>query len=142
MSYRFTDVFFVDASDKFTLANDLKTIAIGVSDKPTVEDAFHLLRTTKEEWLLFLDNADDLLLDLRPYIMWSHGNILITTHNCEVHIHALGCNIWVNKLELGEAVELLLRGSAVHRSLDTYEIASEIVQVCAHGISPSLLIHG
>ncbi|KAH8823412.1 hypothetical protein DL96DRAFT_273047 [Flagelloscypha sp. PMI_526] len=65
---RFTDVFFVDASDKFILENDLKTIAIGVSDQPTAEDALYLLRTTREE-RLFLDNADDPSLDLRPYIL-------------------------------------------------------------------------
>ncbi|KAH8834421.1 hypothetical protein DL96DRAFT_1551201 [Flagelloscypha sp. PMI_526] len=111
---RFTDVFFVDASNKFTLENDLKLIAIEVSDKPTVEDALHLLRTTKEEWLLFLDNADDPSLDLRPYIMWPHGNVLITTRNRE--------------LELDDAVELQLRGVAAEKTVETYQLASEIVQ--------------
>ncbi|KAH8806708.1 hypothetical protein DL96DRAFT_1686144 [Flagelloscypha sp. PMI_526] len=125
---RFTDVFFVDASDKFTLENDLKTIAIDISDEPTVEDALHLLRTTKEEWLLFLDNADDPSLDLRPYISWPRGNILITTRNHEARIHAPDCNIWVDKLELDDAIELLLRGLAVGKTMETYEMASEIVQ--------------
>ncbi|KAH8806707.1 hypothetical protein DL96DRAFT_1764564 [Flagelloscypha sp. PMI_526] len=125
---RFAEVVFIDASDKFTLENDLKTIAIGVSDEPTVEDALHLLRTTKEEWLLFLDNADDPSLDLGPYIMWPHGNVLITTRNHEVRVHAPDCNIWVDKLDLDDAVELLLRGVAAERTPETYEIATEIVQ--------------
>ncbi|KAH8813859.1 hypothetical protein DL96DRAFT_1561247 [Flagelloscypha sp. PMI_526] len=90
---RFTDVFFVDASNKVTLENDLKTIAIGASDKPTVDDAYHVLRTAEQEWLLFLDNADDPSLNLRPYIMWSHGNVLITTRNREAREHAPDCNI-------------------------------------------------
>ncbi|KAH8806692.1 hypothetical protein DL96DRAFT_1822279 [Flagelloscypha sp. PMI_526] len=125
---RFSDTFFVDASDKFTLENDLKAIAVGVSDKPTVEDALHLLRTTKEEWLLLLDNADDPTLDLRPYISWSHGNVLITTRNREVRLHAPDCSIWVDQLELDDAVELLLRGLDVGKSLETYKTASEIVE--------------
>ncbi|KAH8806698.1 hypothetical protein DL96DRAFT_1822283 [Flagelloscypha sp. PMI_526] len=124
----FSDTFFVDASDKFTLENDLKAIAVGVSDKPTVEDALHLLRTTKEEWLLLLDNADDPTLDLRPYISWSHGNVLITTRNREVRLHAPDCSIWVDQLELDDAVELLLRGLDVGKSLETYKTASEIVE--------------
>ncbi|KAH8834414.1 hypothetical protein DL96DRAFT_1757058 [Flagelloscypha sp. PMI_526] len=83
---------------------------------------------TKEEWLLFLDNADDPLLDLKPYIMWPHGNVLITTRNREVHVHAPDCNIRVDKLELDDAVELLLRGATVEKSSETKEIAYEIVQ--------------
>ncbi|KAH8834399.1 hypothetical protein DL96DRAFT_1810679 [Flagelloscypha sp. PMI_526] len=125
---RFSDIFFVDASDKFTLENDLKTIAIEVSDKPSVEDALHLLRTTKEEWLLFLDNADDPSLDLRPYMMWPHGNVLVTTRNREVRMHAPDCDIWVDKSELDDAVELLLRSLTVDRTSENYKVASEIVQ--------------
>ncbi|KAH8806695.1 hypothetical protein DL96DRAFT_1764505, partial [Flagelloscypha sp. PMI_526] len=93
------------------------------------EDALHLLRTTKEEWLLLLDNADDPTLDLRPYISWSHGNVLITTRNREVRLHAPDCSIWVDQLELDDAVELLLlRGLDVGKSLETYKTASEIVE--------------
>ncbi|KAH8834410.1 hypothetical protein DL96DRAFT_1810687 [Flagelloscypha sp. PMI_526] len=125
---RFSDVFFVNASDKFTLENDLKSMVIGLSDKPTIDDALRFLRTTKEEWLLFLDNADDPSLDLRPYILWPHGNILITTRNREVRIHAPDCDIWVDKLSSDDAVELLLRGVAVDRTPGVYKIASEIVQ--------------
>ncbi|KAH8834428.1 hypothetical protein DL96DRAFT_1810700 [Flagelloscypha sp. PMI_526] len=125
---RFSDVFFADASDKFTLENDLKTIALAVSDKPTIDDALYLLRKTKEEWLLFLDNADDPSLDLRPYILWPHGNVLITTRNREVRVHAQECNIWVDKLELDDAVELLLRGLYVEKTVETYKTAYEIVQ--------------
>ncbi|KAH8806701.1 hypothetical protein DL96DRAFT_611436 [Flagelloscypha sp. PMI_526] len=125
---RFSDVFFIDASDKFTLENDLKTIAIEVSDDPTVEDALQLLRVTKGDWLLFFDNADEPSLDLRPYIAWPHGNVLITTRNREVRMHAPDCHIWVDQLELDDAVELLLRGLAVGKTMETYEMAFEIVQ--------------
>ncbi|KAH8813828.1 hypothetical protein DL96DRAFT_1561220 [Flagelloscypha sp. PMI_526] len=124
----FTEVFFIDASERFTLENDLKTIVIGLSDKPTVDDALHFLRTSKEEWLLFLDNADDTSLNLRPYITWPHGNVLITTRNPEVQAHAPECSIRVDKLDLDDAKELLLRGIVVGESLEAQKVASEIVQ--------------
>ncbi|KAH8836062.1 hypothetical protein DL96DRAFT_106606 [Flagelloscypha sp. PMI_526] len=125
---RFSDVFFIDASNRFTLENDLKAIAIGVSNQPTFDDASHILRTSKGDWLLFIDNADDPTLDLRPYIKWPHGNILITTRNREVRVHAPDCSIWVDKLDLEDAKELLLRGVAVSESQETSEAATKIVQ--------------
>ncbi|KAH8834120.1 hypothetical protein DL96DRAFT_481741 [Flagelloscypha sp. PMI_526] len=125
---RFTEVFFIDSSDKFTLENDLKPIASGVSDNPTVDDALNFLRRKNTSWLLFLNNADDPSLDLGPYIAWPHGNVLITTCNSDIRMHAPDCNIWVDKLELDDAKELLLRGVAVTKSSETDAIASEIVQ--------------
>ncbi|KAH8832462.1 hypothetical protein DL96DRAFT_1704525 [Flagelloscypha sp. PMI_526] len=125
---RFSDVFFIDASSKYTLETDLKAIAVGAADKPTAEDGLRILRTTKEEWLLFLDNADDTTLDLRPYIIWSHGNVLITTRNREVRLHAPECSIWVDKLEVEEAKELLLSGVAISESSEAASIAYKIVQ--------------
>ncbi|KAH8792394.1 hypothetical protein DL96DRAFT_1515757 [Flagelloscypha sp. PMI_526] len=125
---RFSDVFVVDASDRFNLENDLKSIATGVSNQPTLDDAFLILRTSKTNWLLFIDNADDPTLDLRPYIKWPHGNILITTRNREVRVHAPNCSIWVNELDLEDAKELLLRGVIVSESQETVKVATEIVQ--------------
>ncbi|KAH8829912.1 hypothetical protein DL96DRAFT_1782923 [Flagelloscypha sp. PMI_526] len=124
---RFTEVFFIDASDRFTLENDLKAIATEISDKPTVDDALHFLRTSKEEWLIFFDNADDTSLNLRPYVTWSHGNVLITTRNPEVRVHAPECSIWVDKLEMDDAKKLLLRGVAVGENSETEMVALEIV---------------
>ncbi|KAH8834483.1 hypothetical protein DL96DRAFT_1810742 [Flagelloscypha sp. PMI_526] len=125
---RFTDVYFIDASSKFTLENDLIAIASGSSDEPSLDDALHMLRTRREEWLLFFDNADDPSLNLGPYISWSHGNVIITTRNREVCIHAPKCSIWVDRLELNDATELLLRGVAAREVPDGPEIAVEIVQ--------------
>ncbi|KAH8836100.1 hypothetical protein DL96DRAFT_1703034 [Flagelloscypha sp. PMI_526] len=125
---RFSDVFFVDASDKFTLENDLKSIAAGVSNQPTLDDAFLILRTSTTNWLLFIDNADDPMLDLRPYIKWPQGNILITTRNREVRLHASKCGIRVDKLDLGDAKELLLGSVVVNGNPETDRIATDIVQ--------------
>ncbi|KAH8826714.1 hypothetical protein DL96DRAFT_1528423 [Flagelloscypha sp. PMI_526] len=124
---RFSEIFFVDASDKLTLETNLKAIAGPSSDKPSVDDALRLLRTTRDDWLLFLDNADDIKLDLRPYISWAHGNVIITTRNREARAHAPKCSIWVDRLELEDAIQLLLGGVDVPQGLDTHDIAVKIV---------------
>ncbi|KAH8836133.1 hypothetical protein DL96DRAFT_1520856 [Flagelloscypha sp. PMI_526] len=125
---RFSEVFFVDASDRFTLENDFKLIATGVSNRPTLDKAFHLLRVSKGDWLLFFDNADDTTLDLRPYIKWWHGNVLITTRNREMRVHAPNCSILVDKLDPEDAKKLLLRGVTASKSHETNKAATEIVQ--------------
>ncbi|KAH8813776.1 hypothetical protein DL96DRAFT_504106 [Flagelloscypha sp. PMI_526] len=124
---RFSEIFFVDASDKLTLENSLKAIAGASLDTPSVDDALRLLRTRHDNWLLFLDNADEPILDLRPYVSWSHGNVLITTRNREVRSHAPKCSIWVDRLESEDAKELLLRGVNVDESFKTHELALKIV---------------
>ncbi|KAH8822497.1 hypothetical protein DL96DRAFT_1684206 [Flagelloscypha sp. PMI_526] len=124
----FSEVFFVDASDQLTLENNLKAIANGSSDKPSVDDAMRLLRTRRENWLLFLDNADDTALDLHPYVSWPHGNVLITTRNRDVRSHAPKCNIWVDRLGVEDAMELLLRGVDVQESSEIQNLALKIVQ--------------
>ncbi|KAH8824307.1 hypothetical protein DL96DRAFT_1818071 [Flagelloscypha sp. PMI_526] len=125
---RFTDVFFVDASDKMTLENDLKSIAAGNSPKPSADDALRLLGDRDDEWLLFLDNADDTTLDLHPYVRWSHGNVLVTTRNREVCAHAPKCGLQVGRLELKEAEDLLLVGVKLVQSDETMSLVHEIVQ--------------
>ncbi|KAH8822506.1 hypothetical protein DL96DRAFT_1819972 [Flagelloscypha sp. PMI_526] len=122
----FSEIFFVDASDKLTLENGLKAIVSGSSDKPSVDDAMRLLRTRGENWLLFLDNADDPTLNLRPYVSWLHGNVLITTRNRDVRFHAPKCAIWVDRLEVEDATELLLRGVDILRSSEIRELALKI----------------
>ncbi|KAH8799506.1 hypothetical protein DL96DRAFT_1780444 [Flagelloscypha sp. PMI_526] len=123
----FSEIFFVDASDKFTLENTLKAIANGILDKPSIDDAMRLLRTRRESWLLFLNNADDPTLNLRPYISWPHGNVLITTRNRDVRSHAPKCSIWVDRLEIEDAIELLLRRVDVQGSSEIQELALKIV---------------
>ncbi|KAH8813732.1 hypothetical protein DL96DRAFT_1716039 [Flagelloscypha sp. PMI_526] len=126
--HQFSEIFFVDASDKLTLETHLKVIARGSSDKPSVDDALRLLWTRRENWLLFFDNADDTSLDLRPYVSWPHGNVLITTRNREVRSHAPKCSIWVDRLGVEDATELLLRGVDIQRSSEVQELALKIVQ--------------
>ncbi|KAH8834502.1 hypothetical protein DL96DRAFT_1810756 [Flagelloscypha sp. PMI_526] len=123
---RFSDIYFIDASSKLTLESDLAAIAVGVSDQPSVDDAFRILRSRHDEWLLLLDNADDPSFNLRPYISWPYGNVLITTRNRELRIHAPKCSIRVDRLELKDAKELLLRGLPVGDGSEQSDIAVAI----------------
>ncbi|KAH8833306.1 hypothetical protein DL96DRAFT_720121 [Flagelloscypha sp. PMI_526] len=125
---RFTEVFFVNASSQFTLENDFKAIAEMKSLGTSMNDAMYFLSNNNDEWLLFLDNADDPQLDLHPFVAWEHGNVLITSRNSELRIHAPKCSVEVDNLEEDEAMILLLRGVGLHERHDTHRIAKEIVQ--------------
>ncbi|KAH8797786.1 hypothetical protein DL96DRAFT_897628 [Flagelloscypha sp. PMI_526] len=125
---RFSNIYFIDASSKLTLENDLAAIAVGSSDQPSIHDALRILGSRQEEWLLFFDNADDPSLNFRPYISWSHGNVIITTRNRELRVHAPKCSIWVDRLDLEDAKELLLRGLPIAEGPEGQEIAVKIVQ--------------
>ncbi|KAH8825458.1 hypothetical protein DL96DRAFT_1816978 [Flagelloscypha sp. PMI_526] len=127
-SGRFTEVFFVNASSKLTLENDFKAIAATKSLGTTVDDFIRFLRNNNEEWLLFLDNADDPKLNLHPFVAWPHGNVLITSRNSEVRTHAPRCSLHVDNLEENEAISLLLLGVEVDEGEATKKIAKEIVQ--------------
>ncbi|KAH8817674.1 hypothetical protein DL96DRAFT_1471569 [Flagelloscypha sp. PMI_526] len=86
-----------------------------------------LLRNRRDNWLLLLDNADDTSLDLRPYVSWPHGNVLITTRNHEVCVHAPECSIWVDRLDSEDEKKLLLRGVDVREISEANEKAAKIV---------------
>ncbi|KAH8824212.1 acyl transferase/acyl hydrolase/lysophospholipase [Flagelloscypha sp. PMI_526] len=126
---RFSDVYFIDASSKFTLESDLVSIASEDSNQPSFPAAMQILRGRKKEWLLFLDNADDPSLNLRPYISWPHGNVLITTRNPEIQTHAPKCSISVDRLSPEDATKLLLRSIPTSPGSDEQKVASEIVQI-------------
>ena len=76
--------------------------------KMTWKDAVIYLDGKERGWLLFLDNADSLDLDLRPYLPRStRGTILITTRNRECVKYAPDGAVHVGGLEESEAVNLL-----------------------------------
>ncbi|KAH8834493.1 hypothetical protein DL96DRAFT_495528 [Flagelloscypha sp. PMI_526] len=125
---RLSNVYFVDASSKLTLENDLAAIAVGSSDQPSVDDVLRIFRSRQDDWMLFFDNADDPSFDLRPYLAWSNGNILITTRNRELRVHAPKCSIWVDRLDLEDAKELLLKGLSVEDDFQQQHIVATIVE--------------
>ncbi|KAH8804037.1 hypothetical protein DL96DRAFT_1823082 [Flagelloscypha sp. PMI_526] len=125
---RFSEVFFVNASSQLTLENDFKAIAETKSLGTSMNDAMYFLSNNNDEWLLFLDNADDPQLDLHPFVAWEHGNVLITSRNSEIRIHAPRCSVEVDNLVEDEAIILLLLGVELDDGHDTRRIAKQIVQ--------------
>ncbi|KAH8814677.1 hypothetical protein DL96DRAFT_420437 [Flagelloscypha sp. PMI_526] len=126
---RFTDVFFLDASDQVSLETGFKSIAQAKGVGESFEDGLRYLRMRSDEWLLFIDNADDPKLNLGQYLYPRHGNVLITTRNPHAGDLAPDCHCQIVRLDQADAKDLLLRGVSVPESVDRNAHATEIVEV-------------
>ncbi|KAH8814675.1 hypothetical protein DL96DRAFT_420319 [Flagelloscypha sp. PMI_526] len=126
---RFTEVFFLDASDQVSLETGFQNIAQAKGVGESFEDGLRYLRMRSDEWLLFLDNADNPKLDLGQYLDRQRGNVLITTRNPHIGDLAPDCHCEIDRLDHADAKELLLRGVKVPESNDRNAHAAEIVEV-------------
>ncbi|KAJ7260254.1 hypothetical protein C8J57DRAFT_1471845 [Mycena rebaudengoi] len=129
-SDRFTDVFFIDASTEDTIQAELKNIALTCSLGSDHEDASLWLASCTTEWLLIFDNADDPKLNLFNFLPQSnHGNILITSRNPQLRVHAPGAHHRISDLDEKAAVELLLAAAAEPATSENEVLATRIVKV-------------
>jgi hypothetical protein len=128
--HRFTDVFFLDASTVDTINSGLKNIALTQSLGSEVDDASHWLASSQDEWLLIFDNADDPSINLFHYFpQSSSGNILITSRNPQLYVHAPDSHHHITDMDEEDAVRLLL-ASAIQPSIsETENLARDIVKV-------------
>jgi hypothetical protein len=130
--HRFTDVFFLDASTINTIKSGLKNIALTRSIGSEHEDASCWLSSREDEWLVIFDNADDPTINLFNYFpQSSRGNILITSRNPRLHVHAPDAHHQISDMEDQDAVELLLASAAEPYTTETEILATEIVKVFA-----------
>ncbi|KAJ7278492.1 hypothetical protein C8J57DRAFT_1577132 [Mycena rebaudengoi] len=126
---RFTDVFFLDASTINTIKSGLKNIALTRSIGSEHEDASCWLSSREDEWLVIFDNADDPTINLFNYFPQSScGNILITSRNPRLHVHAPDAHHQISDMEDQDAVELLLASAAEPYTTETEILATEIVK--------------
>ncbi|KAJ7289415.1 P-loop containing nucleoside triphosphate hydrolase protein, partial [Mycena rebaudengoi] len=126
---RFTDVFFLDASGIDTIKNGLKNIALTRSIGSEDEDASCWLASSQDEWLLIFDNADDPSINLFNYFpQSSSGNILITSRNPELSVHAPNSHHHISDMEEEDAVQLLLASALQPLSTETESLATDIVK--------------
>ncbi|KAJ7892639.1 hypothetical protein B0H13DRAFT_1575446, partial [Mycena leptocephala] len=92
------------------------------------QDALKWLVNNHEKWLLLFDNADDPKINLNTFLpKCNHGNIIITSRNPELRVHA-GLHSPVSDMEEADAVPLLLKSAALEISLKNEKLAAEIVK--------------
>jgi hypothetical protein len=128
--YRFTDVFFLDASTADTIQVGFKNIALTRSIGNDHEDASLWLASCSTEWLLIFDNADDPKLNLFNFFPQStRGNILITSRNPQLRVHAPDAHHKISDLEEEAAVQLLLASAAEPATSENEMLAAGIVKV-------------
>ncbi|KAK7023014.1 hypothetical protein R3P38DRAFT_2709411 [Favolaschia claudopus] len=130
---RFSQVFFIDATNEQTAQADLKLLAPETSEETALE-GLYWLANQKEEWLLLFDNADDTQLDIGKFFpSCALGNIVITSRNPEICRHAEQCPdgvfCQVSDLELEDAKNLLLKVVGTKaRAPNKEELARDIVK--------------
>jgi hypothetical protein len=125
----FTDKFFLDASTMNTIDTGLKNIATVKNAGNSSKQALQWLASAQEEWLVVFDNADDPKLNMNSFLpRCSHGNIIITSRNPELHGYG-GSHSLVSDMEENDAVGLLLKSSQQEISPTNKGIGAEIVRV-------------
>src|SRR5437879_1880176 len=82
MIFRFSDIFYIDATNQQTLETDLIAIT-PINIEQSITACQHWLASQHgQNWLLFFDNADDVQLNLATFFPnCRFGNILVTTCN-------------------------------------------------------------
>ncbi|KAJ7876243.1 hypothetical protein B0H13DRAFT_2201073 [Mycena leptocephala] len=126
---QFTDIFLVDASTVETIASGFKNIAAEKAVGHSSQDALQWLNSKQDDWLLFLDNADDPTINLHNYLpQCRHGNILITSRNPGLGVYA-GASCAVDDMEETDAVDLLLRSAAQDMTEYNKGIGLQIVKL-------------
>ncbi|KAJ7458472.1 hypothetical protein FB451DRAFT_579993 [Mycena latifolia] len=131
-SSRFSEIFLIDASTLETIDTGLKNIAATKSAGSTAQDALQWLSSQPKEWMLLFDNADDPKINLHKFFpQCTHGNILITSRNPGLRVHA-GSHALVSDMEETDAVELLLKSSAVATTPANKDTATEIVKALCY----------
>ncbi|KAJ7678366.1 P-loop containing nucleoside triphosphate hydrolase protein [Mycena rosella] len=125
-SSRFSDVFLIDTSTPNTIDIGLTNIAVSNNSGSNAQDAVRWMSRTAHEWLLVFDNADDPKVNPHNYFpRCKHGNILITSRNPGLAVHA-GANAAVSDMEETDSVELLLKSAAQDSKPQSWEVAREI----------------
>ncbi|KAJ6459236.1 P-loop containing nucleoside triphosphate hydrolase protein [Mycena sanguinolenta] len=120
----FTDQLLLDASTIDTIHTGLKNIiTVGTAS----QDALTWLAGKHENWLLYLDNADDPEINLNQFFpRCNHGNIIITSRNPNLRVY--GGNSQVTDMEKSDAVALLLKSSQQDMSAANQLLAQDIVK--------------
>ena len=131
MNFSFSQIFYIDASNQQTVETDLMAI-IPPNVTQSVDACKHWLASQhKENWLLFFDNADDVQLNLAKFFPdCRFGNILVTTRNPHLSIHAgENADAKVANMDPEDAKSLLVQISRAVKNDENEKFAGLIVKV-------------
>jgi tetratricopeptide (TPR) repeat protein len=106
-------IFWVDVGSRSTAKNGFLAIAkaLGFSAE-SVEESLQALASTKDYWLLILDNADDPEVDYAAYIpSGNQGAVLITSRIPECHQHSTVPAEALEGLNEEHSTQLLLKAT-------------------------------
>ncbi|KAJ7291977.1 hypothetical protein C8J57DRAFT_1044312, partial [Mycena rebaudengoi] len=133
----FSEIFYIDATNEQTIETDLKIVAPAVAGE-SAEASLHWFAGKQEEWLLLFDNADDVQLDISKFFpRCTFGNILITTRNQELCIHA-SAGSRVSDMEPEDAKDLLLQLAYQGKSDKQEKLSSDAQEKLAVAIVKEL----
>jgi len=129
--FRFSDIFYIDATNQQTLEADL--IAITPTNiEQSVAACHHWLASQYQtNWLLFFDNADDVQLNIAVFFpKCRFGNILVTTRNPQLILHAEeGAYAKISDMNPEDAKNLLMKVSQAEKRDENEKLAALIVKV-------------
>lgn len=137
-------MFTVDASSTGNAQQSFISIAKACGTDPNERAAKSWLSSSDRPWLLLIDNADDINLEIERYFPdGEHGLTLITTRNPSVKMHGtIGQRSYhFDRLDDDEASELLLRAADNHepRTPTLMQLVSAITKIL--GALPLALVH-
>ena len=130
-NFSFSDIFYIDATNQQTLEADLMSIAPSYIEESVDACQRWLANQHGQNWLLFFDNADDVHLNLAAFFPpCRFGNILITTRNPHLTIHAgEDGNAKIINMNPEDAKYLLLSMSQSEKNSENEKMAEIIVKV-------------
>ncbi|EUC57781.1 calcium-independent phospholipase A2-gamma, partial [Rhizoctonia solani AG-3 Rhs1AP] len=125
---RWKEVIFIDANTRESIESALKDFVVAKQVGDTYKAGLQWLESSREAWLLILDNVDDPSVPIRDYIpRGNHGSVIITTRLSGMLSLAQGAHsdCSVSSMDPDDALALLLK--AAHKQYQELS-AEEVVE--------------
>src|SRR6266446_8101513 len=129
--FRFSDIFYIDATNQQTLEADLIAITPTIMEQSVAACHQWLISQHETNWLLFFDNADDVQLNIgRFFPKCRLGNILVTTRNPQLRLYAEDdADAKIADMDPKDAKCLLMKVSRAEKRDENEKLAALIVKV-------------
>lgn len=119
-------MFWIDASSEGNAESGFASLGLQAGKGPTFAAGMHWLSTCLKPWLLVLDNADDLEMEVMKYIPRSEkSHVLVTTRNPGVINYATVGHFEFQGMDPEEAIALLLKYANLTKEAEDSNIQSK-----------------